>query len=133
MRIGSPGHDHARIGTKLRRLATLQRFLVRQHVRDHFEAAVIGIGIAPVPLVAGGLDRERVLRRRRVLRGEKADRRHGDDHQDEHRQQGPDHFDQRVVAGLRRDRIGAAAEARHHEQQQHQHEGVITVMIGIST
>ena len=45
-------HDHAVIHRQLRRQTGRQRFFRWQHVRNHFEPALVGIGVAPVPLVA---------------------------------------------------------------------------------
>ena len=65
MRIGTPTGTTMRLSTaRCSGSPALVGFLVGQHVRDHLEPAVVGIGVAPVPLVAGGLDRQRVLGRR---------------------------------------------------------------------
>ena len=44
------------------------------------------------------------------------------DDQDDDRDQRPRHFEQRVVGGLGRDRIGARVEAHDHDHQQDEHE-----------
>ena len=53
---------------------------------------------------------------------EQLERESGDDHQDQHRQAGPEHLDVGVVAPLGRGRIGPAVEADDADQQESQHE-----------
>ena len=104
-----PGIDHR-----------LTRFV--QHLRIELYLAIVGIGIGPEPLVSGDLDGQGISRCRFELLGQKIDRGNGDTDQDQHGHQRPYDFDQRVVAVLRRDRIGPAVIAGHHPQQQEQHE-----------
>ena len=66
-----------------------------EHVRDDLEPAIVGIGIGPIPLVAGHLDGEIGLGRRSYWCGEQPDRRHRDRHQDQHRHQRPDDLERR--------------------------------------
>src|SRR3546814_5227604 len=45
-----------------------------EHVRDNFEPAVVRIGISPIPLVSGGLDRHRIRGRALKLLGQEVER-----------------------------------------------------------
>ena len=87
----------------------------------NLEPAIVGILVGPIPLVTDHLDGE-IGRRRRILRRQQPDRRDRNRHQDQHRNQRPDDFQQGVMRGARRLRIGAAAEAEHGVGQQDQHE-----------
>ena len=82
---------------------------------------MIGIFIFPIPLVADRLDGE-IGRGRRILVGEKPDRGHRDDDQDQHRNQRPDHFERGIMGVARRRRVGAAPVADDHPAEQRQHE-----------
>ena len=96
-------------------------FLSCGQQRIEFELAVIGIGVAPVPLLAGRLDGEVGLGNVE-LQEQQPERRHRDGDQDQHRNQGPGDFDQGVVGGLGGDRVGLGVELHHDHDQQHQHE-----------
>ncbi len=84
-------------------------------------ALILGIGVVPMPLRRGHLDR-RIGRRDRQFIGQQAKRRNGDDHQDQHRNDRPDDFHQRIVGGLRGRRIGLLVELPDHVGQQAQHQ-----------
>ena len=112
------GHHHALVHGELRRFAAGDRIFIRKHVRDHFDIAVIGVGVAPIPLVSGRLDRDRFFRRGFVLTREQRDRRNRDNHQDDDRDNRPDHFDHGVVCRFGRNRVRTAVEAHDHPQQQ---------------
>ena len=66
--------------------------LVLHHQRIEFELAV-RIAVAPEPLLAGGLDGQVGLRHVELVE-QQPERRHRDRHQDEDRNDGPDHFDE---------------------------------------
>src|SRR6202023_975778 len=89
--------------------------------RVEFEIAVIGIVLAPIPLLAGGLHREIGLWGVELHEQEPKGR-DGDQYQDDDWQDGPDHFDQRVMRRARRRRIGPGIEADHDRDQQDQDE-----------
>ena len=67
-----------------------------------------------------------------ALEIEKPEGRNGDDHQDEDRDDRPQHLDEGVVGGLGRNRIGLGVELHHHIDEQASTKSVMTVMIGIS-
>ena len=92
------------------------------HVRDDFEPAIVGIGVTPIPLIAGRLDGDGVFRRRFVLARQQRDRGNGDAHQDQHGDQGPRDFEAGIVRRLRRSGIGAAIEPHDHPDEQGEHE-----------
>src|SRR3546814_2355232 len=69
-------HDHAIVDREVIGLARRLRLLLGQDLRHIFADALVGIGIAPIPLVSRDLDRQRVLLGRFILRREQADRRH---------------------------------------------------------
>ncbi|OJW72159.1 MAG: hypothetical protein BGO57_00845 [Sphingomonadales bacterium 63-6] len=116
------GNDHAMIDLKVRGEALSLGFFFRHHVRDNFEAAIVGIGVAPVPLVASDLHRQGILGCALILFSQQVERRDRDQHEDQDGNARPEHFEQRVVARLRRHGIRAAIEADHHEYQQCQNQ-----------
>ena len=107
-------HDHFVVDGEQARLAGLE-ILVGDHQRVEFEIAVIRIVVAPVPLLAGRLHGQVGLRHVE-LEEQQPERRHRDRHQDDDRNDRPDHLEQRVVGGARRRRIGARIEAHHDDR-----------------
>ncbi len=113
-------HDHLVVDRQQARLAGLE-VLLGDHQRVEFEIAVVGIAVAPEPLLAGRLHGE--VRRRHVeLQEQQPERRDRDQHQDDDRNDRPDDFERRVVRGARRGRIGARIEAHDDDQEQDQNE-----------
>ena len=92
------------------RKAASQRLFGGQHVRNHLEPAIVGIGVAPVPLVACHLDHQIALGDLLLLeqhgQGEGAD-----DHEDQDRHDRPRHLDRGVVGKACRRRVSPAVEA----------------------
>ena len=86
-----------------------------------FEIAVIRIIVFPVPGYARRFDGQ-IGGRRVELEKQDAERRQRDDDKDHHRNDGPQHLDERIVGGARRHRIGGSVELDHHIDQQPQDE-----------
>ncbi len=97
------------------------RSAVRNEVAVEGEPVLVGIFIRPVPLMPGDLDRH-VRVRHPVHVIHQLEGRDGDNDQDQHWHDGPQHLDDRVVRGTRRHRVARVVEANHDVEQQAQHE-----------
>ena len=103
-------------------LTRLNSRLFLKHVRDNFEAAMVGIGVTPIPLISRHLHGNSISRRRLELLGDQRQRGISDTQQDENGDERPHDFDEGVVGGLRRFGIGCAAVAHDNPKQQTENE-----------
>ena len=97
-------------------LAGLQ-LVVRDDVAGEVDVVLVGVGVFPVPLMPGHLDRQ-VGVARAVLVIDQAERRDRHHHQDQHRDHRPGDLEHRVVRGAARHRIALGVVAPHHPDQQ---------------
>ena len=97
-------------------LAGLQ-LVVRDDVAGEVDVVLVGVGVFPVPLMPGHLDRQ-VGVARAVLVIDQAERRDRDHHQDQHRDHRPGDLEHGVVRGAARHRIALGVVAPHHPDQQ---------------
>ena len=106
----------------VQRLSLLRRDLFRlQRAAVEGEAALVRVGVVPVPLPALHVDRH-VRFARPVLVVDQPEGRDGDDQQEQHRQHRPGDLQHGVVAGAGRRRIGRLPEAPHAVGQEEHHE-----------
>ena len=98
------------------KLAWLQ-LVVRDDVAGEIDVALVRIGVFPVPLMPGDLDRQ-VGVVGAVLVVDQPERRDRHHHQDQHGDHRPGDFQHRVVPGLGRHRIALGVVAIHHPAEQ---------------
>ena len=118
---GCSHRDHQRLID--RQVPHLPRLQVSGRDRPAVEGeiTVIGVAVVPVPLPSLDVDGQ-IGVPRPVLIIDQPEGRDRDTQQDQDRHHRPGHFQDGVVAGARRVRIGPGAELHHHEAQQPEHE-----------
>jgi hypothetical protein len=93
-------HDKLIVHLEQPALTGLQ-LIVGDHVAREVDVVVVRVGIFPVPLMTGHLDRQ-VGVARAILVVDQAERRDRHHHQDQHRDHGPGDLEDRVVRGAGR-------------------------------
>ena len=116
---GAHRHHHMRVGGEQARLTGLETFVLH-HIGVETDI-LIGVAVGPVPLMTGRLDREVGLFG--AIHGiEQLERGEGDTDQNQHRNQRPGDFQQRMVRPLLRYRMARMIEAQDDHGHQHEHQ-----------